>query len=195
MIITIARECGCSGDVIGAELSAEYQIPVYDRKSICELAKQQGRYEKHPDFYEEKQADSFLAAIAEEEQEDWIRQIPENELKKLLGEQSCIVIGRCGNFAFRDSADMISIFLSGKKEHRLQKLMEEHGFSRRKAEQILEETDSRRKEYHRYYTGQDWGYAGNYHLCLDESRLGTEGVITILKEYIGLLKKSGTLQI
>jgi hypothetical protein len=91
MIITIARECGCSGDLVGTELSAEYHIPVYDRKSICEMAGQHGSYAKYPDFYEEKQADSFLTAMAEDEQEELIRKIPEYALKTVLGEQSCII--------------------------------------------------------------------------------------------------------
>ena len=40
----------------------------------------------------------------------------------------------------------------------------------------------------RYYTDETWGYAGNYDLCLDACRLGVDGVIDIVLQYI---KKTG----
>lgn len=41
---------------------------------------------------------------------------------------------------------------------------------------------------HKYYTDETWGYAGNYDLCLDACRLGVDGVIDIVLQYI---KKTG----
>ena len=38
MIITIARECGCYGDEIGAELAKRLGVLLFDKKKILELA-------------------------------------------------------------------------------------------------------------------------------------------------------------
>lgn len=40
MIITIARECGCYGDLIGEKLGEKLGIPVYDKKSVTQMAKE-----------------------------------------------------------------------------------------------------------------------------------------------------------
>ena len=42
MIITLARECGCQGDLIGQELAKMYQLPFYDRKKVSDLIRSKG---------------------------------------------------------------------------------------------------------------------------------------------------------
>ena len=37
----------------------------------------------------------------------------------------------------------------------------------RKAKTVVRETNDNRKTYHKYYTGQEWGQAENYDLCLN----------------------------
>ena len=40
MIITIARQCGCSGDKIGQALAEKYKIPFFDKEGIKKIAKE-----------------------------------------------------------------------------------------------------------------------------------------------------------
>ena len=51
MIITIARECGCYGYLIGEKLGEKLGIPVYDKKSVTQMAKEAGIYSKYPIFF------------------------------------------------------------------------------------------------------------------------------------------------
>lgn len=39
MIITIARQCGCSGDKIGQALAEKYKIPFFDKEGIKKNSK------------------------------------------------------------------------------------------------------------------------------------------------------------
>ena len=66
--------------------------------------------------------------------------------------------------------------------------MKKHNVNVREAENTVDSTDERRAAYHKYYTDETWGYAGNYNLCLDACRLGVDGVIDIVLQYI---KKTG----
>ena len=52
------------------------------------------------------------------------------------------------------------------------------------AKAVVRETNDRRKTYHKYYTGQDWGHADNYDLCLNVSRLGVDGVLEMIASFI-----------
>lgn len=185
MKITIARECGCYGDEIGRVLEKRLRIPLYDRKALTALAKEKGVYEHYPDYFGEKAAGTLLSVIAEDDGEDSvIHKIPHKVLRELLGEESCILIGRAGNYAYRRDPDAVRVFLSGEKRARIRHLMTTHHISKRDAAALIEKTESRRREYHAYYTGEDWGYAANYDLCINDTRFGIEGTADLILQYV-----------
>ena len=55
---------------------------------------------------------------------------------------------------------------------------------RDRAKVVVNETDSRRAEFHKYCSDQEWGNAAYYDMCIDETRIGADGVVGIIKEYI-----------
>ena len=178
MIITIARECGCYGDLIGKKLGEKLGIPVYDKKSVTQMAKEAGIYSKYPNFFSEKQANEFLAAIISDECET-VKDTPRKALSAVIKDESFLLIGRCGNFAYGTDHNVLRIFLSGNRQIRVGNIMKKHNVNVREAEKTVDSTDERRAAYHKYYTDETWGYAGNYDLCLDACRLGVDGVIDL----------------
>ena len=56
--------------------------------------------------------------------------------------------------------------------------------SPQKAQKLVEETDERRSRYQQYYTGEEWGFAGNYDLSINVSVLGIQGVTDVIDTYI-----------
>ena len=132
--------------------------------------------------------DTLIYSESENDPDSPLKKTPKVALAELIGNEECVVVGRCGNYAFKDREDIVSVFLCGKKENRIDAIAESHNVNFRKAKKIVEETDARRLTYHKYYTDETWGYAGNYDLCLDACRLGVDGVIDIVLQYI---KKTG----
>ena len=162
MKITIARECGCYGDEVGQVLADRLNVPLYNKKTLTELAKKKGILEHYPDYFGENPAGTLLAVIAEDDGEDSVvHRTPRKVLDELIGETSCILIGRAGNYAYQKENDVV-----------------------REAESVIEKTESRRKQYHMYYTGEDWGYAANYDLCINDTRFGIEGTADIIMQYV-----------
>ena len=49
---------------------------------------------------------------------------------------------------------------------------------------IIETGESQRSTYYNYYTGKKWGHADTYDLCVNTSRLGIEGSIEFIAEFI-----------
>lgn len=183
MIITLARQCGCGGDEIGHTLEQAYHIPFYDRRVLCEIAKGKGMYERYPDFYGEIPLDTLLFTISQAEDDTIFHEIPKKNLQELVDEQDCIILGRCGNYAFSDCRDVLSVFLTGDEDMRVRKIAEKHGISEKKAKNLVARTDERRRAYHKYYTGQEWGQAQYYDLCLNVSKLGIDGVLAMIETY------------
>lgn len=191
MIITIARKCGCDGDVIGRAVAEKYNMTFLDKEVISQKAKEYGCYDEYEEFYGETPVNSLLYSIVMETDEDSVLyKTPEKALSfiKKLDEENknggCVIQGRCGNYAFKDNDDMISIFLTADEADCIENVKKKHGVSERKAKAIVRETNDRRKTYHKYYTGQDWGHADNYDLCVNVSRLGVDGVLEMIDSFI-----------
>lgn len=184
MIITVARKCGCYGDTVGQELAKRYGIPFYDKERISELAKEKDIYDKYPDYYGEIPVNTLLYTISVTEEDDVLYDKPKKALASLIDGQDCVVLGRCGNYAFKDRKDKISIFLTGDDDKRIAHIAEKHGYSERKAANIVKETDDRRSSYHEYYSGETWGLSDNYDLCVNVSKLGFDKTLKLIEDYI-----------
>ena len=137
MIITIARECGCYGDLIGEKLGEKLGIPVYDKKSVTQMAKEAGIYSKYPNFFSEKQANEFLAAIISDECET-VKDTPRKALSAVIKDESFLLIGRCGNFAYGTDHNVLRIFLSGNRQIRVGNIMKKHNVNVREAEKTVD---------------------------------------------------------
>ena len=183
MIITIGRECGCGGDEIGKMLSEKYILPCYVKSKLLEYAREKELYDKYPYFLGEIPTD-FLMSSLDENVMERVRNTPKEALSKLMEGQDCIIIGRTANYVFKNRKDAIRIFLCADIEYRITQIAKKHNLPSHKAQKLVEETDERRSRYHQYYTGEEWGYAGNYDLCLDVSGLGKQGVIDVIDTYI-----------
>ena len=102
MIITIARESGSGGYTVGAMLAKHYSIPIYDRDSLSGLAREQGIYDTMPMFFDELPAQGFLLALSMGASVKQINKPTAEAMMKLIGHQDCVIIGRCGNYIFRN---------------------------------------------------------------------------------------------
>lgn len=173
------------GDQIGKALAEKYFIPFYDKEAVCRLAREKGLYERYPYFYGEMPLDMLLyadnmAGVDESDNGKTARKA----MADIIGNENCVVVGRCGNNAFRHRADAISVFLAGDKKKREELIEKKHNVSLKKAAKIVADTDLRRSTYHRHYTGEEWGNARYYDICIDVSRVGEDGALRLIEAYI-----------
>ncbi len=187
MIITVARQCGCEGDQIGKALAEKYGIPYYDKAAIKDMAKQKGLYERYPGFYGEVPADTLLYTISKTEDPGSSYKVPEKALSGIVGDDDFVLLGRCGNYAFRGHENLVSIFLKGDIKKREENAAAEYHVPARKSHNLVKEMDQRRRTYHKYYTNEVWGMADNYDLCIDVTELGVQGAVEMVSTYIDLL--------
>lgn len=191
MIITIARKCGCDADSIGREVAEKYHLHFMDREAIAAGAKEAGCYDEYEEFYSERPVNSLLYSIVMETEEDNVlHDTPAMALTfidRLPLEDGCegyVIQGRCANFAFQGRDDVVSVFLTANDAFCVDTVADTHGVSVRKAKTVVRETNDNRKTYHKYYTGQEWGQAENYDLCLNVAKLGVDGVIAMIDSFI-----------
>ena len=173
MIITIGRQSGSSGRKVGELLAERLSLPLYGKAELQKIAEGTDDYEEVQAFYEEEPVNSLLYAIAMSQFEQEVGRIPFQRIRELASKESCIIIGRCAGH----------VFIHADPKIRVQRIMEREGLSETKAKKFLEDTDSRRASFHKYYTKQEWGLAQDYELCLDSGVLGIEGTVEVLTEF------------
>lgn len=202
-IVTIGRECGSGGKLIGEMLAKELNIKCYDKELLTLAAKQSGYCEDLFKTHDEKPNASFLYSLVMDSYAmgyatSGYLDMPINHkiflaqfetIKNLAKEENCIIVGRCADYALEDDRDVLSIFITANEEDKITRICEDQNISRDKARDIMIKTDKRRASYYNYYSSKRWSEAKSYDLCINSSEIGIEGVVKLIKAYLDIKNK------
>ncbi len=178
--------------MIAEQLSKHYCIPFYTIKRLEEMAREKGIQDEMADFFAEYPVNTLLFAITQSDSISHVTEATRNALQNRIGDSDCIIVGRCGNYIFRGRKDIVSVFLKGKREDRIKFMAGYKGISGSDAETLVDSKDESRRAYHNYYTGETWGDAANYDLCIDSNRIGFDNATATIIKYADMaLGKSG----
>ena len=198
IVITIARYYGSGGKTIGEMLGRDLNIPFYNREILQMASDDSGISEALFAQADEKLKKTPLFRIAHREYTGEVippesRDFLSNQnlfnyqakiIKGLADEQSCIIIGRCGDFILDGRENLIKIFIYATPEYCLEQAKERGAFGGKTTMKYIEETNKYRADYYKYYTGRDWNDVRAYDLCLNSGALGFDGCVEAIKQYI-----------
>jgi len=191
VIITIGRQYGSGGRKIGQALANRLNIPFYDKELLRIAAEKSGFCKEIFEAHDEKTTGSFLYSLV---MGAYSRDnLPMNHklflaqfdaIKEIAIEGSCVIIGRCADYALEGYENCIHVFIHGHEEDRKHRAVEEYGDDSEKIEDTLRKVDKIRANYYNFYTGRKWGEVGNYHITLDSSVIGIENAVTLLEKCV-----------
>ncbi|MDR1525882.1 MAG: cytidylate kinase-like family protein [Tannerella sp.] len=202
MIITIGRQLGSGGRIIGKKLSEAMNIAYYDKELIEITAKESGLNRTLFEEADEQARTGFSAGILGMRipflseggiaysgiSNEMLFQIQSDVIRNLAGKQSCVFIGRCADYILRDRKDCFSVFICANDEDRVRRIISYGGdrgikcISVEKARDLMERGDKRRAAFYNYYSNKTWGEAASYHVCINSSVFGIDGTVSLLKE-------------
>ena len=107
-------------------------------------------------------------------------------IKKLADEGPCVIVGRCADYVLKDKENCVNVFIHANMEYRKKRAIEIHDVKKNKAEQIINKTDKIRANYYGFYSGQKWGFAQNYDICIDSSKLTTDQAVALIESYVNI---------
>ena len=199
-VITIGREYGSAGKEIGNRLAEELGIKCYDKELLNMAAKESGLTVELFQNQDEKPTNSFLYSLVMDtysvgySTSNFI-DMPLNQkvfmaqydaIKKLADNESCIIVGRCADYALKDHPAKISVFIKADMDARVKRISRIYNMSDSKAKDLIVKTDKKRANYYNFYSNKKWADSRSYDLCLDSSILGIDGTVKMLKEYVKL---------
>lgn len=197
-IITIGRQFGSGGRSIGQKLAEKLNINFYDKELISIAAKESGTDPEIFKDVDEKAANSLLyslstgmygfgsgfSAMGDLPVNDKLYLLQHKIIRQIAENESCVIVGRCADYVLRDNPDCVNIFFHADMAFRKEQSVKKHGIEEAKAEHIINKTDKSRANYYSFYSGQKWGMAENYDLCINSSKLSEEKIVDLIIEYI-----------
>ncbi len=197
LVITIGRQCGSGGKKIGEMLAERMGVQCYDKELLTRAAKESGLCEELFETHDEKPTSSFLYSLVMDTYSlgyttSAYMDMPINHkiflaqfdtIKKLADEESCVIVGRCADYALAEYPNTVSVFISGHDDDRLARLKELYKVDDAKAKDIMVKTDKKRASYYNYYSSKKWADAKSYDLCISSTVLGMEGCVDIILDF------------
>ena len=130
MVITIGRQYGSGGRMVGEALAERLGIPMYDKKLIELAAKESGLSEEFIRQAEQKRTSSFLYGLYLSSQSLPLADqvfLAESDVIRKVAEESCIIVGRCADYILRDHPRHLRVFVHAPLAERLRRAQTEYG--------------------------------------------------------------------
>ena len=109
--------------------------------------------------------------------------LDDDAIKKIAANESCVIVGRCADYALADEPHCLNIFIRSNMDDRIKRISERLNVPENKAKDIIKKKDKERSSYYNYYTSKKWGDARSYDLCLNTSQISVEDSIELILKY------------
>ena len=188
MIISIGREFGSAGHEIAEKLAERFSLPLYDYNLLREIAGEKKVNVANLEPYDEVPKKGFgsrtVRGYSNSPQEN-IAYMQFDFLKKKAKEgQSFVVVGRCAEEALKEYKGLITIFILGDMDTKIERIAKLHNLSEKQAKEMIIQQDKKRKAYHNYFCEGKLGDSRNYEFSINSSKLGLEVTVEVLEDYI-----------
>lgn len=202
-IITITRQFGSGGHDIGKALAERLGISFYDKELISIAAKESGVSPEVFENADEKAANSLLyslstglysfgnnfSSMGDLPLNDRLYIIQHRIIKELAEKEDFVVVGRCADYVLKDNPKLVKVFIYADIDSRVKRVIERNEIDPARAKQAVLKMDKRRANYYSFYSGNKWGLADNYDLCINSTHLNTDQAVDIIMDYLNVIDK------
>lgn len=197
-VYTIGREFGSMGQLVGEKLAERLGIKFYDKELLQQAAKDSGFCEEIFENHDEKPTNSFLYSLVMDTYSTGsyatapFLDMPLNHkvflaqfdtIKKIADQESCVIVGRCADYALANYPDVINIFVHADLEDRIKLISKRMDITENKAKDIILKNDKQRASYYNYYTSKKWGDTRSYDLTLNTSKITVDDCVDMIINY------------
>lgn len=195
LIIAISREFGSGGHEIAERIAKDFDLPLYDYNLMREIAKDKNLTNSHElEKYDELPRSPINVSIrgfsTSTTQNFAIMQF--NYLKeKAENGDSFVIVGRCAETVLKDFDCMIPIFILADEDAKVKRIMRIYDMDKKEAISTIKSQNCKRKAYHNYYSTAKWGDSRLYEISINSSKLGIDGTVKFLEDYIKQRRENG----
>ncbi|MCR5278837.1 MAG: cytidylate kinase-like family protein [Lachnospiraceae bacterium] len=199
-IITIGRQFGSAGHEIGEKVAQYFDIPFCDKTILTRAAKESGFCEEMIQNHDERPTNSFLynlvmdtysfgynsSAFVDMPISHKVFLAQFDAIKAMAKEGPCVIVGRCADYALSEFDNVINLFIYADDDFKVKHLLATNPdlTNESKARELYIRKDKQRQSYYNYYSSKKWGRADSYDLCINSARLGIDGTVKLITQYV-----------
>jgi cytidylate kinase len=194
VIITIGRQFGSGGRLIGQRVAKDLGFAYYDKELLRAAAKASGLCGEVFERADEKASHGLAYALSvgfsnmgfympsDVLSNEQLFLFQSNAIQSIAAQGgSCVLVGRCADYVLRDNPDLLSFFIHDKQENRIRSIVGNLHVAEGEAKEVMKKADKSRAAYYKYYTDKEWGVASSYHFSIDVSLLGVDDTVELIK--------------
>ena len=194
VVITIGRQYGSGGRLIGKAVSEKLGIPFYDKELIDLAAKECGYSPEFIKANEQRSTFGFLSNLAAQGFSYSKDTLPPADtlfiaqckvIQDIADKGACVIVGRCADYILRDRADALHVFIRSDLAPAIKRVTEDYGVPADQAETEIKRINKSRAAHCRRYTDRIWGACENYSMMLDSSLFGVDGCARVILAAVG----------
>jgi cytidylate kinase len=188
-IITISREFGCNGTEVAERLAKRLKFLFINKSYINEAMIRYGLTEEQLESLEESSLQPF-----NETRKKYIELMNEVILN-LAKERPIVLLGRGGQFLFKDHPYGFHIKLIGSIENKVKAVMAQYKLDKVSALKLISEQDRRRDLYINKIFGGDWHDPSLYSLIINMDYFSVSGAVKMIIRSIRLAERNTPQQV
>ena len=196
-VIAITRTCGSGATSIGKILAKNLGVEIYDRNILRLASDDSGISEELFARADEDQKQSLLFRASQKvytgglippEKEDFtsnnnLFNYQAKVLRELADESNYVVIGRAADYVLRDKPGLVRVYIYASREKCIENERNRQKIDWKTADKFITKTDKYRRDYYRYFTGQEWENMQNYDLCINTTQMTYEQAAKAIQDF------------
>lgn len=195
-LVTISREYGSGGRIIGKLLAERLGVPFYDKEIIDMAVEESGYSREIIEGAELKAKSSFAYSLASAlslnegtagsalSVNDKLFLAQFQVIKEIGDTGDGVIVGRCADYVLREMPGVTNIFIYAEYEDRIKRAVDTYGDDPAKVKNTILTYDKARQNYYNYHTGQKWGEFRNYNLAINSSYISEEEAAKLIVSYV-----------
>ena len=196
-VITINRELGSGGRTVGRKLAEKLGVAYYDKALIQAL---QEKYHLSVEEIERLKGqelgwwENFKRKMTFSDEDynlnqtgietDSVFHTEIEFLKSIAKEESCVIAGRSGFYAFRDHPNHLSVFIQASMLSRVDRVAREQHMSKEEARVTIDKVDQMRENYVNDQARTSRYDTRNYQLVLSMDEISEDAAVEVILTYI-----------
>lgn len=189
-VVTISRQFGSLGRTISQRLSEKLGIEFWDRDIVETAARRMGQpVSAISDEEETAKSTIFLRkkykmSLTTYSINDEIFETEKNIILDAAKKESCIIVGRCGDYILKDHPNHLGVYIYAPYEQRMKNCIETLMMDEKTAKKMIRDVDMARTYYQRKYCPDIKSVLDYKNLMIDSSRFGVEGTAEIIAQTV-----------
>jgi uncharacterized membrane protein YczE/cytidylate kinase len=190
MVITVSREYGSHGYEIAKSLADQLGYSFCDKNvvdaKVMTASQALDEYLARSEDASMGLAQDFVAQFYNfSESSSPAERVYIAQSKEILDagrKGDCVIVGRCADHVCRNLPNVYRVFICADEDQEAENVAKAEHLDVAYARKRVRDTNARRASRCHYFTGHTWGQADYYDLCINVSRIGSDGAMALIRQ-------------